>query len=164
MDNLLVKLIAIASILVVPLVFVAIFWKRLNLTVKIGTVGAIGIAAFAVYPLLTFAWALQKVGASFPDDCRTTVQYSRYYLERPYSRLHSDWIGRLLGSTPKDYFLSMIAICKYRLGDMDEAVKSLEELVAHASASPYDRHSLDDYKTLLAKAKQKLTEHQQDSR
>ena len=129
-----------------------------NLLIKLGILFFVGAATFVGYPILSFTWAMGKIEPAFKDDCGTALQYSKHYNHRQYSKFHSSLIGKLIGYTPKYYFLTTIGICEYKVGNKKEAVKALNELKAYVEINPYPHHNFDKYQKLLEKTEKELTQ------
>ena len=158
MDLFLKIIILSAIIVVVPLGAMFFYRKRIGLGLKIAILSFVGAAIFIGYPVVSFCWAVKKISPHFPEDCSTAKKLSIQYAKSPFSEFHSNLIGKLIGETPKLYFLSTTAICEYKLGNKKETVKALEELMAYAEKTPYGQKDIKKYQNLLNKTRKEINQ------
>jgi len=147
-----------AITVLVPLGFLWFLRKKVNLGIKLGVLVFVGTMIVIGYPIFSFSLAFEKVDSVFEGDCVATTQYSRQFINHSYSKFHSDLIGKLFGFTPKFYFLETIAICEYKMGNISEAVRTLEETISYGITSPYDQARLDNPRKLLDQARRRLNQ------
>ncbi|NIP28449.1 MAG: hypothetical protein GWO38_32730 [Phycisphaerae bacterium] len=136
-------------VILLPLTYVVFYWRRVAQWIKALILSYIVVIVVIGYPVARFTFSMYEIEKVFPNDCGSALITARAHMQRDYPDFSKVLLGGLFGVTPKIYYLSTIAICEYKKGNLGIAAATLEELLGAKDLALSKNFDAEKYRMML---------------